>query len=129
MQDLIVCTNNGSTLYSKITDSTREQSFSNETDNNMIDKIRHPFNNSNKITAMHHSPQSNDPTKNFIKSTLSPFAFNDMQPLKTCCNELTNTTKTNQNNEVSKTLFASVVKSKKVLELKEPTLKTKKILK
>ena len=48
-----------------------------------------------------------------------------MQPLKTTCDELTNTTQTNPNNEVSKTLFASVVKSKKVLELREPTLKTK----
>ena len=124
MRDLIVCTNNESTSYSKITDSTREQylyNVSNHTNNN---NIEHPSNNNN-IAAILHSPAPNVPAPNFIDTHLSPFDFDAMKPLQISCNKSISYKNEPKINLIVKTLFSPSAKTKTVLNFRRTISKGK----
>ena len=125
MRDLIVCTNNESTSYSKITDSTKEQylyNVSNHTNNN---NIEHPSNNNN-IAAILHSPEPNVPEPNFIDTHLSPFDFDAMKPLQISHNKPISYKNEPTINLIAKTLFSPSAKIKTELKLEEPSPKVRK---
>ena len=104
MRDLIVCTNNESTSYSKITDSTREQNLSNVSNNTNNNNIGHALINNN-IAAILHSPQPNVATTPFIESNLSPFNFDIMKPLQIKYSKSIPSLNEIENNLVPKNLF------------------------
>lgn len=127
IQDFLVCANNESTTYSKITASTREQSFSNASNNPIDNIICHTSENiNNSASLMIQSPQRNDAEKRFMNSKMSLFDFNQMNKLQcknmSCHVNICRTSpikiNTPENKSVSKVLsFPSDVKSKKVVLL------------